>query len=144
MQSCIRTWTWLHYIDVLMTMMSSQITSLTFCLPNRYSGADKKKHQIYASLAFVRGIYRWPVNSRTKGQQRGKCFHLMTSSWAHFILIQEWHVNQLWLKDVSKGVHLTYMFIKPNHFLSFRHSPTNICTPSWPCIGVIPLKFYLG
>ena len=37
------------------------------------------KHQSSASLAFVRGIHRWPVNSRTKGQLRGKCFHLMTS-----------------------------------------------------------------
>ena len=29
----------------------------------------------------VRGIHRWPVNSPHKGQHRGKCFHLMTSSW---------------------------------------------------------------
>ena len=27
------------------------------------------------------GIHRGPVNSRTNGQWRGKCFHLMTSSW---------------------------------------------------------------
>ena len=25
--------------------------------------------------------HRWPVNSRTNSQWRGKCFHLMTSSW---------------------------------------------------------------
>ena len=40
----------------------------------------QRKHQNSASLAFVRGIHRWPVNSRTKGQLCGKCFHLMTSS----------------------------------------------------------------
>ena len=28
-----------------------------------YSGADQRKHQSSASLAFVRGIHRWPVNS---------------------------------------------------------------------------------
>ena len=31
-----------------------------------YSGADQKKHQSSASLAFVRGIHWWPVNSPRK------------------------------------------------------------------------------
>ena len=30
------------------------------CLLNRYSGADHRKHQSSVSLAFVRGIHRWP------------------------------------------------------------------------------------
>ena len=50
------------------------------CLLNLYSDADQRKHQSSALLAFVWGIHRWPVNSRTIGQWRGKCFHLMTSS----------------------------------------------------------------
>ena len=33
------------------------------CLLNRHSGADQRKHQSTASLAFVRGIHRSPVNS---------------------------------------------------------------------------------
>ena len=37
------------------------------------------------SLAFVWGIHREPVNSRTNGQWRGKCFHLMTSSWVTMV-----------------------------------------------------------
>ena len=37
------------------------------CLLNRYSSADQRKHQSSASLAFVRGIQRWPVNSPQKG-----------------------------------------------------------------------------
>ena len=37
------------------------------CLLNRYSGADQRKHQSSTSLAFVRGIYLWPVNSLHKG-----------------------------------------------------------------------------
>ena len=45
------------------------------------SGTDQRKHQSSVSLAFVRGIHRWPVNSPHKSQKRGKCFHLMTSSW---------------------------------------------------------------
>ena len=43
-------------------------------------GADQRRSQSCASQAFVRVIHRWPVN-RTKGQWRGKCFHLMTPSW---------------------------------------------------------------
>ena len=35
-------------------------------LLNRYSGAHQRKHQSSASLAFVRGIHRWTVNSPPK------------------------------------------------------------------------------
>ena len=63
-----------------MSPMASQITSLTIVYSTVYSGADQRKHQSSASLASMRGIHRWPVNSPTKGQWRGKCFHLMTSS----------------------------------------------------------------
>ena len=43
--------------------MPSQITSLSIVCPTVYSGADQRKHQNSASLAFVRWILRWPVNS---------------------------------------------------------------------------------
>ena len=59
--------------------MASQITSLTIVYPTVYSSADKKP-QSSASLAFVRGIHRWPVNSPHKGPVTRKMFHLMTSS----------------------------------------------------------------
>ena len=36
-----------------MTMMASQITSLTVVYSIDYSGADQRKHQSSASLAFV-------------------------------------------------------------------------------------------
>ena len=53
----------LHYSDVITGAMASQITSLTIVYSTVYSGADQRKHQRSASLAFVRGIHRWPVNS---------------------------------------------------------------------------------
>ena len=68
-----------HYDDVIMTMMASQITSLTVVYSIVYSDADQRKHQSSASLFFVRGIHRDRWIPRTKGQLRGKCFHLMTS-----------------------------------------------------------------
>ena len=45
-----------------------------------YSGSDLRKHQSTASLAFVRGTQRWPVNSPHKGLVTCKMFQLMTSS----------------------------------------------------------------
>ena len=73
-----------HYADVIMTKMASQITSLTVVYSTVYSDADQIKHQSSASLAFVWGIHRDRWIPRTKGQLRGKCFHLVTSSWDTF------------------------------------------------------------
>ena len=55
-----------HYNDVIMVAMASQISSLTIGYSTVYSGADQRKHQSSASLAFVRGIHRWPVTSLHK------------------------------------------------------------------------------
>ena len=44
------------------------------CVLNLLSGTDQSKHQSPASLAFVRGIHRWPVDSRHKGPITGKMF----------------------------------------------------------------------
>ena len=69
-----------HYNDVIMGATTSQITSLTIVPSTAYSGEDQRKHQSFASLAFVRTIHRWPVNSPHRWPVRRKCFHLMTSS----------------------------------------------------------------
>ena len=69
-----------HYDDVIMTTIASQITSITVVYSIVYSDADQRKHQSSASLAFVWGIHRDRWIPRTKGQLRGKCFHLMTAS----------------------------------------------------------------
>ena len=57
----------LHYTDVIMTTMTYQITSLTAVYSIVYSDADQRKYQSSASLAFVSGIHRGPVNSPHKG-----------------------------------------------------------------------------
>ena len=56
----------MHYCDIIMGAMASQITSLTVVYSIVHSGGDQRKHQSSASLAFVRGIPRWPVNSPHK------------------------------------------------------------------------------
>ena len=70
----------LHYGDVIMGAIASQITSLTIVHSTVYSDADQRKHQSSASLAFVLGIHRDRCIPRTNGQLHGKCFHLITSS----------------------------------------------------------------
>ena len=63
-----------HYCDIIMGMMASQITSLTNVYSAVYSGADQRKHQSSASLAFVQGIHRSPVNSPHKWPVTRKMF----------------------------------------------------------------------
>ena len=57
-----------------MGMMASQITSVMIVYSIVYLGADQRKHNSSASLAFVRGIHRWLVNSPHKGQVTQKMF----------------------------------------------------------------------
>ena len=57
-----------------MGTMMSQITSLTIVYSTVYSGADQRKHQRSASVAFARGFHRWPVNSPHKGPVMRKMF----------------------------------------------------------------------
>ena len=66
-----------HYGDVIMSMTASQITSLAIVYSTVYSGADQRKHQTSLSLAFVRAIHWWPVNSPHKGPVSRKKIHLM-------------------------------------------------------------------
>ena len=57
-----------------MGAIASQITSLTIVYSTVYSDADQRKHQRSASLAFVRGIHRGPVNSPHKWPVMRKMF----------------------------------------------------------------------
>ena len=64
----------IHYNDVIMGAKASQITSLTSVYSTVYSDADQRKHQSSASLAFLRGIHRGPVNSPRKWPVTRKMF----------------------------------------------------------------------
>ena len=57
-----------HYNDIIMRAMASQITSLTIVYSIVYSGADQRKYQSSASLAFVRGIHRWPAQRASNAE----------------------------------------------------------------------------
>ena len=59
----------IHYNDVIMRAMATQITGVSIVCSSVGSAADQRKHQSSASLAFVCGEFtrdRWIL--RTKGQ----------------------------------------------------------------------------
>ena len=82
-----------------MTTMASQITSLTVIYSTVYTDADQRKHQSSPSLDFVWGTHRDRWIPRTEGQLRGKCFHLMTSSWSNLYILYECCAVILYLKN---------------------------------------------
>ena len=57
-----------------MDAVASQITSLEIVYSTVYSDVHQRKHQSSASLAFVRGIHRGPVNSPHKWPVTRKMF----------------------------------------------------------------------
>ena len=80
-----------------------------------YSGADQRKHQSSASLAFVRGIHRWPVNSPHNGPVTRKMFPfddvIMASKRSHRkpgMIINEllltWNTSILSLKHCTSNI----------------------------------------
>ena len=57
-----------------MGAMASEITGLTIVYFTVYSGADQRKYQSSAPLAFLQGINRLPVNSPHKWPVTRKMF----------------------------------------------------------------------
>ena len=105
----ILTW---HYDDVIMTMLASQITSLTVVYSIVYSGVNQRKHQSSASLAFVREIHRGPVNFPHKWPVTRKMFPfddvIMIYFWnGIYICMQGYRIGLPWdIRDIPKwGMH---------------------------------------
>ena len=57
-----------------MSAMASQITDVSIVCSTVGSGTDQRKHESSATLAFVRGIHQWPVNSPHKRPVTRKMF----------------------------------------------------------------------
>ena len=117
-----------HYHDVTMNAIASQITSLTIVYSTVYSGADQRKHQSSVSLAFVRGIHRGPVNSPHKWPATRKMFPFDD-------------VIMSWINTTNKNLDMTYIWIRhkepnPNqaHAGSFYSIPNPL---QWHCMRLI-------
>ena len=62
-----------HHSDVIMNSMASHITGVSIICSTVCSAAQRI-HRSIGSLAFVRGIHRWPVDSSRKGPVTQKIF----------------------------------------------------------------------
>ena len=99
-----------HYNDVIMSAIAFQITSLTIVYSTVYSGADQRKHESSASLAFARGIHRWPVNSPHKWPVTRKMFPFDKVIMPHNIHTLFYFLLLIsWFRVESGGVH-SYIF----------------------------------
>ena len=93
--------------------MVSQITSLTIVYSTVYSGADQRKHQSSASLAFVWVIHRSPVNSPHKWPVTRKMFPFddvpcIVCVWISVTARYRWCqiAMHFWLKAHCKSINL--------------------------------------
>ena len=61
-QALAMTWKTFHYSDVIMSAMTSQIIGVSIVYPTVCSGADQRKHQSSASLAYSQ--HKGPVTRK--------------------------------------------------------------------------------
>ena len=109
-----------HYNDVIMSAMTSQITGVSIVHLTVCSGADQRKHQSSASLAFVRGLHTWPVNSPHKGPVTRKMFPFDDVIMSTLVLVTAWchqptshYLSQYWPRSM-----MTYGVTRPQYVKS--------------------------
>ena len=119
-------WLVTHYNDLIMGAIASQITSLTIVYSIVHSDVDQRKHQSSASLAFVRGIHRGPVNSLHKWPVTRKMFPVdditMFGAAKNRYVNQSWFVVMLsvgssWTNFCTIWIHMQWFpeYIRPQH-----------------------------
>ena len=112
-----------HYDDVIMTMLASQITSLTVVYSIVYSGVNQRKHQSSASQAFVREIHRGPVNFPHKWPVTRKMFPFDDVIMNHSFITKGWtHWNR------SRWINRHFQFRNPwmrYELILFHPHPAN-------------------
>ena len=91
----------IHYDDVTMSLMASQINSLTIVYSAVNSGADQRKHQSSASLLFMRGIPREPVNSPHNLPVTRKMFPFDDVIMLWYFQTNSWANNHRWFETPS-------------------------------------------
>ena len=96
-----------HDSDIMVNTMASPITSVLIVCLTVCSSPDQRKYQSSASLAFVRGIHRWLVNSPHKGPVRWKIFPFddvimqfeCISNITNVLPRNPWIFNSVWSSD---------------------------------------------
>ena len=106
----------------------SEITGVSIAYLTIGSSADQRKYQCYASLAFVRGIHRWPVDSPYKGPVTRKMFpfdyvivYESCCTLIQILLSFDWRRtdNKSWSE--STMLHLTDAYIRQSALMSSHY-----------------------
>ena len=131
-----------------MGTVASQITSVTIVYTTVYSDADQSKHQSSASLAFVWGIHRGPVNSPHKWPVTRKMLpfddvimrlletilshyqwslvtfiegQLHSSCWRYLFLIWGWKLHTVYPKKYAHGFVVLCFVVVMQSFIMNSH-----------------------
>ena len=112
----------IYYSDAIMSATASLITGDSIVCSTVYSGADQRKHQSSASLAFVRGIHRWPVNSPHKGPVTRKMFPFDDVIVLADIQCKNTVINILWPKQTKWPTFKKMKFVFLNENFQTSHT----------------------
>ena len=121
LRSCLVGWE--HYNGVI---TSAQISGISIVCSTACSGAHQRKHQSSASLAFARGIHRWPVDSPHKWPVRRKLFPF-DDVIKRLLLLVDLVKNELWVDCLSiwhwHFLHNPFKWLNVRFFLPNRIKP---------------------
>ena len=133
-----------HYSDVIISTMASKITGISIVYLNICARADQRKHQSSVSLAFVRAIHWWPVNSLHKGPVTRKMFPIddviiwsSQSSCSYYVLLSTISLRMPSLVRFDSLRHVVRHLVHPYHdtFMSWWYLPR-----TWP--SVTDMQYY--
>ena len=109
-----------------MSTMASQITTLMIVYSTVYSGADQRKPQRSASLAFERGIHRWPVNSPHKWPVTRKMFPFDD------VIMKRRHASQWVAATMAMSIAGRHVSVKSSQIIGSLIIPTAKKTSNMP------------
>ena len=116
-----------HCCDVIMGAMASQVTSPPIFYSTVHSGADQRKHQSSASLNFVWGIHRWPVNSPHKSPVTRKIISFDEVITLYNFTVRWCHMNVMLSQIVCHSTVCLTVYADPHQ----RNNKVRITGPLW-------------
>ena len=135
--ACIAQFNGVHYGAVIMGAIASQITSLTIVYSTVSS--DQRKHQSSASLTFVCGIHRGPVNSPHKWPVTRKRFPFDDVIMSHWYVIHR-GTYQSGLKECNISFNLfTLPYIR--HCCNFFSYLDQSCSAAFLSLSCFTISF---
>ena len=139
-----------------MSGIASQITSLMIVYSTLYPGADQRKHQSPASLAFVRGIHRGRVNSPHKWPVTRKLFPfddviMLHVSWGQSSILEQiptlltfkWSKNWAYTITVYSEIFLCFLAWLGSSSIQVFLNMFWICFPVSYLKKKTPAKIYI-